>query len=272
MSIKRYKPVTPTLRNRISINYKEDNITSVRPVKKLVVRKKNNAGRNNKGIISTFHRGGGHKRLYRQVDFKRETQDTEGYIVRNEYDPNRSSYISLVAFTNGKFCYILTPEGLKPGDIINSSLTSELPIIIGNSLPLKYVPVGTLINNIELRPGKGGQLVRSAGCSAKIVRKDKKTCLIRLNSGHQLELSSNCFCTIGIVSNSDHSNVKLGKAGRKRWLNIKPTVRGVVMNPVDHPHGGGEGKTSGGRCSVTPWGIPTKGYKTKRKKKNKILR
>jgi large subunit ribosomal protein L2 len=272
MSIKRYKPVTPTLRNRISINYKEDSILSVRPVKKLVTRKKNNAGRNNKGRISSFHRGGGHKRLYRQVDFKREIQDIEGYIVRNEYDPNRSSYISLVAFTNGKFCYMLTPQGLKQGDRITSSLTLELPITIGNSLPLKNVPVGTLISNIELKPGKGGQLIRSAGCSAKIVRKDNKTCLIRLNSGRQMELSSNCFCTIGIVSNIDYSNVKLGKAGRTRWLNIKPTVRGVVMNPVDHPHGGGEGKTSGGRCSVTPWGIPTKGYKTNRKKKNKTLR
>jgi len=272
VSIKKYKPVTPTLRNRVSIDYKQDNIVTNKPIKSLVIRKKNCAGRNNKGQISTFHRGGGHKKLYRHIDLKREIRDIEGYIVRNEYDPNRSSFISLVAFSDGQFCYIITPQGLTKGDKIVSSLDSNISISIGNSLPLKNVPIGTLIHNIELKPGLGGQLVRSAGCSAKIIRKDKKSCLIRLNSGRQLELSNLCFCTIGIVSNIDHSNVKLGKAGRTRWMNIKPTVRGVVMNPVDHPHGGGEGKTSGGRCSVTPWGIPTKGYKTNRKKKSKSLR
>ena len=193
--------------------------------------------------------------------------DIEGYVVRLEYDPNRSSYIALVVYNNGKITYILAAQGMKAGDKIISSLNIDTPIQMGNSLPLKNVPVGTFIHNIELQPGKGGQIVRSAGTSAKIIKKENNRCVLRLTSGKQLTLSNSCFCTIGTVSNINHNNIVIGKAGRSRWLNKKPTVRGVVMNPVDHPHGGGEGKTSGGRCSVTPWGIPTKGYKTNRKKK-----
>ena len=267
MSLKRYKPVTPSLRSLISLNFKQDNVWSDKPVKVLTQGKKNKAGRGFKGRISSFHRGGGHKRLERKIDFKRIVRDIPGYVVRIEYDPNRSGHLALIAYTNDTFCYILAPEGLKAGHKI---LTSEDPLIsinVGNSLPLKNVPVGTLVHNIELYPGRGGQIARSAGCSAKVVRKDDIICLLRLNSGKQITVPSSCFCTIGYVSNHNHTNIVLGKAGRSRWLNKKPTVRGVAMNPVDHPHGGGEGKTSGGRCSVTPWGVPTKGYRTKRKKK-----
>lgn len=267
MTLKKYKPTTPTLRERVSINYKEDGIWSGRPVKMFIKKKSNTGGRNNKGRISTFHKGGGNKQLYRIIDFKRTILDQEGYVLRLEYDPNRSSYICLVVFPTGKLVYMLAPQGLSVGDKVISSFDSNTEIKIGNSLPLKNVPVGTFINNIELKPGKGGQIVRSAGTSAKIIKKEGKNCVVRLTSGHQLTLSGSCFCTIGILSNINHNNIVIGKAGRSRWLNIKPTVRGVVMNPVDHPHGGGEGKTSGGRCSVTPWGIPTKGYKTNRKKR-----
>lgn len=267
MTLKKYKPTTPTLRDRISIDYKKDGIWPNRPVKSCVKRKTNIGGRNNKGRIATFHKGGGHKRLYRLIDFKRSILDIEGYVVRIEYDPNRSSYICLVAYPDGKIVYVLAPQGIQPGDKIISSFNDETAISLGNSLPLKNIPVGTFIHNIELKPGKGGQIVRSAGTSAKIIKKDSKTCVLRLTSGKELTLSNLCLATIGILSNINHNNVVLGKAGRSRWLNRKPTVRGVVMNPVDHPHGGGEGKTSGGRCSVTPWGIPTKGYRTKRKKK-----
>jgi large subunit ribosomal protein L2 len=266
MTLKKYKPTTPTLRERVSIDYKKDNIWPNRPVKSCVTRKANIGGRNNKGRIATFHKGGGHKRLYRFIDFKRSVLDLEGYVIRLEYDPNRSSYIALIAYPDGQLCYILAAQGLKAGDKVISSFDIDTAIRLGNSLPLKHVPVGTFIHNIELKPGKGGQIVRSAGTSAKIIKKEKDKCVLRLTSGQELTLSNLCLCTIGILSNINHNNVVIGKAGRSRWLNKKPTVRGVVMNPVDHPHGGGEGKTSGGRCSVTPWGIPTKGYKTNRKK------
>jgi len=269
MTIKKYKPTTPTLRERVSIDYKQDNIWRNRPVKSCVKRKTNTGGRNNKGRISTFHKGGGHKRLYRIIDFKRNTFNKEGYVVRLEYDPNRSSYICLIAYSNGDYSYMLAPQALSVGDRITSSLNGDIEIKIGNSLPLKHVPVGTFIHNIEIKPGFGGQIARSAGTSAKIIKKIDNFCVIRMTSGHQMTLPDSCLCTIGILSNVDHNNVVLGKAGRSRWLNKKPTVRGVVMNPIDHPHGGGEGKTSGGRCSVTPWGIPTKGYKTNRKKKKR---
>ena len=266
MSLKRYKPTTPSLRSLISLNFKKDNVWAGKPVKSLTKGKLNKAGRGFKGQISSFHRGGGHKRLSRKLDLKRSIRDIQGHVIRIEYDPNRSSHIALIAFANGSFCYILAPDGLQTGMSILASDDPTTPINVGNALPLKNVPVGTLIHNVELYPSKGGQIARSAGCSAKILRRDNINCLIRLNSGKQITISSSCFCTIGHVSNNNHINIVLGKAGRTRWLNKKPTVRGVVMNPVDHPHGGGEGKTSGGRCSVTPWGIPTKGYRTKRKK------
>jgi large subunit ribosomal protein L2 len=267
MTIKKYKPTTPTLRERVSIDYKQENIWRGRPVKSCVKINAKTGGRNNKGRIATFHKGGGHKRLYRLIDFKRNTFNVKGYVVRIEYDPNRSSYICLIAYSNGTFSYILAPQGLNIGDTIVSSHETDIEIKVGNSLCLKNVPVGMFIHNIEIKPGFGGQIARSAGASAKIIKKIDNFCVIRTASGSQMTLPDSCLCTIGILSNVDHNNVVLGKAGRSRWLNKKPTVRGVVMNPVDHPHGGGEGKTSGGRCSVTPWGIPTKGYKTNRKKK-----
>ena len=266
MSLKRYKPTTSSLRSLISLNFKEDKVWPGKPVKSLTKGKINTAGRGFNGHISSFHRGGGHKRLNRTLDLKRNIRDIAGHVVRIEYDPNRSSYIALIAYGNGSFCYIIAPDKLQAGMSILASEDPTTSINVGNALPLKNVPVGTLIHNVELFPGKGGQVARSAGCSAKILRRDDTNCLIRLNSGKQIIVSSLCFCTIGHVSNNNHINVSLGKAGRTRWLNKKPTVRGVAMNPVDHPHGGGEGKTSGGRCSVTPWGIPTKGYKTNRKK------
>jgi large subunit ribosomal protein L2 len=268
MNLKKYKSITPGSRGHININYKKENLSKENPIKRLVKGLKKTGGRNNKGQISSYHRGGGHKRLYREIDFKRSIRDITGYIIRIEYDPNRSSYISLVAFSNGILKYMLTPTGLKEHDTIISSTNKNTPIKIGNSLPLKNIPVGTIIHNIEIKLNKGGQYARSAGTYGKIIRKENGKSLIRLNSNREIEISSDCFCTIGALSNKNYTNIKIGKAGRSRWLNWKPIVRGVAMNPVDHPHGGGEGKTSGGRCSVTPWGIPTKGYKTKRKKKD----
>lgn len=270
MSLKKHKPVTPGSRGHVQINYKEKELSKEKPLKILTEHFGQKGGRNNRGQISTYHRGGGHKRLYRYVDFKRSIKDKVGYVVSNEYDPNRSSYISLVVFSDGSLRYLLTSEGLKKDDTIINTKSPNTPIKIGNSLILKNVPIGTLINNIELKPGSGGQIARSAGCSGKLIKKEGGKASIRLSSGQQIEVSLSCFCTIGIISNKEHKNKKIGKAGRSRWLNKRPIVRGVVMNPFDHPHGGGEGKTSGGRCSVTPWGLPTKGYKTIRKKRKYI--
>lgn len=267
MNIKKHKPITPGSRGHVSINYKIESISTKKPIKKLVKGLTKTGGRNSNGQIASYHRGGGHKKLYRQIDFKREVQDKTGYIIRTEYDPNRSSYISLVAFSDGSLKYILATKGIKKDDEIISSKKESTPIKGGNSLPLMNIPVGTIVHNIEIKPGKGGQYARAAGCYAKVIKKEEGKTLLRLNSGKQIEISSDCFSTIGYVSKKEHSNRQIGKAGRSRWLNWRPVVRGVVMNPIDHPHGGGEGKTSGGRCSVTPWGIPTKGYKTKRKKK-----
>jgi large subunit ribosomal protein L2 len=269
MTLKKYNPTTPSLRNLITIDYKREQIWKGRPLKLLTKRKLNSGGRNTNGQISSFHRGGGHVNLYRAVDFKRQLQDVLGHVIRIEYDPNRSAYLALIAFENGSLSYIIAPEGLKVNDEVLASSSNELAIHLGNSLILKNIPVGVFLHNIELLPNKGGQLARSAGTYAKIIKKERDFCVIRLNSGKQLELSNLCFASIGIVSKVNHRNIKIGKAGRSRWLNKRPTVRGVAMNPIDHPHGGGEGKTSGGRCSVTPWGIPTKGYRTKRKKKIK---
>lgn len=265
MNLKKYKPTSPGLRGLVNIDFKKEDIWNGQPLKELVHRKQNKAGRNHKGQISTFHRGGGHKRLYRQLDFKRVIRDVQGEIVRIEYDPNRSAFISLVLFSNGLFSYFLASEGDTLGKPI--LISNSAPIISGNSLPLENIPLGTSIHSIEIKRNGGAQLVRSAGTFAKIIKRDSKFCTVRLNSGALYEIPSDCLATIGIVANINHKNVKIGKAGRSRWLNKRPTVRGVVMNPVDHPHGGGEGKTSGGRCSVTPWGIPTKGFKTRRKKK-----
>jgi large subunit ribosomal protein L2 len=265
MKLKYYKPVTPSLRERVSINYKENKIWPGSPLKSLTAISNKTGGRNNIGRTTSFNKSGGHKQTYRLIDFKRNKYDVPATILRLEYDPNRSSYIALIAYEDGHLSYILAPENLKADDIIISSKENQIPIRAGNAMPFNNIPVGTTVHNIELKLGYGGQVSRSAGTYGKLIKKDTSHSLVRLSSGKQLNIPNYCFCTIGIVSNSDRSNINKGKAGRSRWLGIKPSVRGVVMNPVDHPHGGGEGKTSGGRCSVTPWGIPTKGYKTRRK-------
>lgn len=276
MSLKYYKPTSSTNRKRVSLNYSKDNIWKGSPFKKLVQKKTNTGGRNNMGKITSYHRGGGHKQSYRVIDFKRRNYNIIGTVVRIEYDPNRTSYIALISYPTKELNYILCPDGLSRGDKVVSmgdddilSSFNEITLNKGNAMTLKNVPTGTFIHNIELIPGKGGQIVRSAGTFARLIKKDKTTSLIRLSSGKQITLSNLCFCTIGIVSKLDLKNIRIGKAGRSRWLNKRSVVRGVAMNPIDHPHGGGEGKTSGGRCSVTPWGILTKGYKTNRKKKIK---
>ena len=267
MSLKYYKPITPGQRHKITIDFKKDKVWRGSSLKNLLLKKKKTGGRNNKGQISSYHRGGGYKHLIRNVDLKRNLKDVSGIIKRIEYDPNRTSYIMLVVYENGKINYILASDGFKVGDKIISSDNPNTDIQIGNSLPLKNIPIGTIIHNIELYPKKGGQIARSAGTYAKLIKRDKKYSLVRLISGKHLNILNSCFATIGVLSNSNLKNKNNGKAGYSRWIGIKPTVRGVAMNPVDHPHGGGEGKTSGGRCSVTPWGLPTKGFKTKRKKK-----
>ena len=276
MSLKYYKPTSSTNRKRVSLNYRKDNIWKGSPFKQLVQKKMNTGGRNNTGKITSYHKGGGHKQSYRVIDFKRRNHNSMGTVVRIEYDPNRTSYIALISYTTKELNYILCPDGLSRGDKVISiedgdisSSLNEISLNKGNAMALKNVPTGTFIHNIELIPGKGGQIVRSAGTFARLIKKDKTTSLIRLSSGKQITLSNLCFCTIGIVSKLDLKNIRIGKAGRSRWLNNRSVVRGVAMNPIDHPHGGGEGKTSGGRCSVTPWGILTKGYKTNRKKKIK---
>jgi len=235
-----------------------------KPIKSLVVGLNKKAGRNNQGRITAFHRGGGHKRRYRLVDFTRNSLC--GTVHSIEYDPNRSAYIAAVK-TNEGFSYILAPEGLVVGDEVLSGDNADIKL--GHTLQLKNIPVGTFIHNVEICQGKGGQLIRSAGCRGQLLQKNEKNSLIRLPSGVQHVVESESHATLGAVSNSEHANRILGKAGRSRWLSRRPVVRGVAMNPVDHPHGGGEGKTSGGRPSVTPWGRPTKGQKTRNKKKNR---
>ena len=222
-------------------------------------------GRNNQGRITVRHRGGGHKRLYRVVDFKRNKADVPGRVERLEYDPNRSAHIALVTYVDGEKRYILAPKGLKVGDIIAAG--REAPIRAGNSLPLRNIPVGTLVHCVELKPGKGGQLARSAGASCQLVAREGSHAMLRLRSGEIRKVLLECRATIGEVGNDGHALRSLGKAGAKRWRGERPTVRGVAMNPVDHPHGGGEGRTSGGRHPVSPWGVPTKGYKTRRNKR-----
>lgn len=269
MPILKFKPTTPSRRFLIQIDKKE--LSKKGPLKKLTNRSKKKAGRNNMGRITVFHRGGGNSKFYRIIDFKRSLQNVPAKVIALEYDPNRSAFIALIQYSNGILSYILAPKYLKVGSFIESSGTSE--ISVGNCLPLKKIPVGTDIHNIELSPGKGGQLVRAAGTYARIIKKLplKGLVVLKLNSKSRknyIVLSGDCLATIGIVSNSEHDNISLGKAGYSRWLGRRPVVRGVAMNPVDHPHGGGEGKTSGAKVSKTPWGWPTKGYKTTQFKKN----
>ncbi len=263
MAIKLYKPTTPSRRGMSGDVFSE--ITTSSPEKSLVRGKKRTNGRNNLGRITVRHRGGGHKRKYRVIDFRRDKQDIFGTIKTVEYDPNRNAYISLVVYEDGEKRYILAPKKIKLGDRVVYSQNAEIKP--GNCLPLTNIPVGTLIHNIELKPGKGGQLSRSAGCSAKLTAKEGSIALIKLRSGEVRKILSECKAVIGEVGNETYSLINWGKAGRIRHKGIRPTVRGVVMNPVDHPHGGGEGKTSGGRHPCSPWGFSAKGAKTRKNKR-----
>lgn len=263
MAVKTYRPVTPT--RRFTTAVKRDEITEDTPLKSLVRPLRKTGGRNNVGRIAVRHHGGGHKQQYRVIDFRRDKHGIPARVATIEYDPNRSALIALLHYADGEKRYILAPAGLQIGSTLNSG--PEADILVGNALPLKNIPVGTTIHNIELRPGKGAQMVRSAGGSAQLVSREADIALIKLPSGETRKMLVDCMATIGQVGNTDHENVSIGKAGRKRWMGVRPTVRGVAMNPVDHPHGGGEGKTSGGRNPVTPWGQPTRGYKTRRNKR-----
>src|SRR5438270_9455141 len=262
MAIKTYRPTTQTLRYRTTqVN---DDITSKKPHKPLTEPKQRTGGRRNSGDITIWHRGGGHKRKLRIIDFKRDKTGIPATVATIEYDPNRSSRIALLHYADGEKRYILQPEGLKVGQKVMSGPTAD--ILVGNALPLKNIPQGTVVHNVELRPGKGAQMARSAGTQVQLISKEGDVALLKLPSGEVRRVPVECMATIGQVGNVDHENVSLGKAGRKRWLGKMPHNRGVSMNPVDHPHGGGEGKTSGGRNPVTPWGQPTRGYKTRNNK------
>jgi large subunit ribosomal protein L2 len=265
MPIKKYDPTSPGRRFMTTLD--DSAITRSRPEKALTEPKKRTGGRNSRGHITSWFRGGGHKRRYRVVDFRRDKQDVPAKVAAIEYDPNRSARIALLSYADGEKRYILCPEGLGVGQTVIASEKAD--ILPGNALPLRAIPSGTMIHNIELRRGKGGQMVRSAGAAAQLVAKEGQYAQIKLPSSEVRKVHVDCVATIGQVGNADHKNVSYGKAGRSRWLGRKPHNRGVVMNPVDHPHGGGEGRTSGGRHPVTPWGQPTKGYKTRRNKRTR---
>ncbi len=237
-------------------------LSKKKPERKLIGKLNKSGGRNNLGRITAFQRGGGHKRRYRKIDFKRDKWDVPAKVASIEYDPNRSARIALLHYADGEKRYILAPHGMSIGDQVQTARTAE--IRPGNTLPLDVIPLGTIIHNLELKPGKGGQLVRSAGGGAQLMAREGKYAQIKLPSSETRRILTRCLATVGQVGNLDHENISFGKAGRSRWLGKRPTVRGVAMNPVDHPHGGGEGRTSGGRHPVTPWGVPTKGHKTRR--------
>ncbi|MBY7734153.1 50S ribosomal protein L2 [Francisella philomiragia] len=268
IEIKKAKPTSPGRRHVVSV--KNTELHTGKPFKGLVEVKKSKAGRNNTGRITVRHQGGGHKQHYRIVDFKRNKDDIMAKVERIEYDPNRSANIALVLYADGERRYIIAPKGLKKDMSVVSG--EKVDVAVGNCMPLRNIPLGTVIHNIEMKPKKGAQMIRSAGTFAQLVGKDNAYAIIRLRSGEMRRVLLDCRAVIGVVSNSEHNLKSLGKAGAKRWRGIRPTVRGVAMNPVDHPHGGGEGRTSGGRHPVTPWGIPTKGYKTrKNKRSNKLI-
>ena len=264
MPVKTVKPTTPGQRQKSVSTFEE--ITKSKPEKSLVRPLKKSGGRNNKGRITSRRRGGGHKRQYRIIDFKRNKFDIPAKVVAIEYDPNRSARIALLHYTDGEKRYILSPYGIKVGDQVVSS-QKKAPLKIGNCLPLSKIPSGLFVHNVELVPGKGAQMVRSAGAGAQVLAKDAGVVTLKLPSGEVRMVDEKCMVTIGEVGNKSHETVKIGKAGRSRWLGRRPKVRGVAMNPVDHPMGGGEGKSSGGRHPTTPWGKPTKGYKTRKKNK-----
>jgi large subunit ribosomal protein L2 len=263
MGLKSYRPLTPTLRYK-QISDKTE-ITAEKPYKPLTEGIKRSSGRNNVGEITSRRRGGGHKKLYRIIDFKRKESEVSCVVETIEYDPNRTARIALVKYANGKRAYIIAPNGVKVGDVLNAGDKAEFKI--GNAMPLRNIPLNSIIHNIEMKPGKGAQLARSAGAGAELVAKDGKLCQVRLPSGEVRYIPENCLAVIGQVSNIDHMNETSGSAGRSRWLGVRPSVRGVVMNPVDHPLGGGEGRTSGGRHPCSPWGKNSKGAKTRNNKR-----
>jgi large subunit ribosomal protein L2 len=262
MPFRKLKPTSPGTRFQTVPIF--DEITTQEPYKPLVEPLHSTGGRNNAGHLTSWWRGGGHKRMYRIIDFKRNKYNVPAKVATIEYDPNRSARIALLTYADGEKRYILQPSGLKVGDTIVSG--QNVDILTGNSLPLKNIPLGTLLHNVELKPGKGGQIARSAGSSVQLVAKEGDYASVKMPSSEIRKINMECFATIGTVGNIDHENVSIGKAGRSRWKGQRPHVRGVAMNPVDHPLGGGEGKTSGGRHPVTPWGMPTKGYKTRNSK------
>ncbi len=262
MPIRSYKPTSPGRRFQTVQTF--DEITATSPFKPLTEPLKKSGGRNNQGELTSWWRGGGHKRMYRVIDFKRDKHDIPGKVATIEYDPNRSARIALVNYADGEKRYILQPAGLKVGDVIVSG--ENVDILPGNAMPLRNVPLGTMVHNVELRVGRGGQLARGAGSAVQVVAKEGEMATVKLPSGEVRRIRLECIATIGQVGNLEHENVSIGKAGRNRWLGHRPHVRGVAMNPVDHPLGGGEGKTSGGRHPVSPWGMPTKGYKTRNRK------
>ncbi len=267
MALKEFNPITPSLRGTVLI--RRDDLYKGKPVKTLTEGQHSTGGRNNHGRITSRFRGGGHKQAYRVVDFKRRKFDVPAVVERIEYDPNRTSFIALVKYADNELAYILAPQRLKVGDTVVSGARADIKP--GNAMPLSAIPVGTIVHNLEMKPGAGGKIARSAGTYAQLVGKDMGYAQVKLQSGELRLLRAECMATIGAVSNPDNSNQSLGKAGRTRWLGFRPHNRGVVMNPVDHPHGGGEGRTSGGRHPVTPWGIPTKGYKTRVNKRTDKL-
>ena len=266
MPTRKLKPDTPS-RRYMSVSTFEE-ITTKKPERKLTTALRKTGGRNNHGRITSRRRGGGHRRRYRIIDFKRNKFDSSGVIESIEYDPNRSPRIALVKYDDGEKKYIIAPEGLKVGDKILSSMGNKIPFKTGNAMPIGKIPEGLLIHNVELKPGKGAQMARSAGSYARIMASEGGKVPLKLPSGELRMISEQCIATIGTVGNKSHENISIGKAGRARWMGRRPKVRGVAMNPVDHPHGGGEGKTSGGRHPVSPWGTPAKGFRTR--KKNKV--
>ena len=267
MALKSFNPVTPGRRGLVLVN--RSALWKGKPVKKLTEGLTGKGGRNNVGRITARRRGGGHKRRYRLVDFKRRKFDVPAKVVRLEHDPNRTAFIALIEYEDGEQSYILAPQRIGPGDTVISGAKADIKP--GNAMPLGAIPVGTIVHNVEMKPGKGGQMARSAGTYVQLVGRDSGYALLRLSSGEVRMVRAECMATVGAVSNQDQANIKLGKAGRKRWLGKRPSVRGVAMNPVDHPHGGGEGRTSGGRNPVTPWGKPTKGARTRGKKQSDTL-
>jgi large subunit ribosomal protein L2 len=262
MALKQFRPITPGTRQLVLVD--KSDLYKGKPVKKLVEGKSKTGGRNNTGRVTSWQKGGGHKQAYRLIDFKRRKFDVVGTVERLEYDPNRTAFIALVNYEDGTQAYILAPQRLAPGDKVVAG--EKVDVKPGNAMPLRAMPVGTIVHNVELRPGKGGQLARSAGTYAQLVGRDAGYAQLKLASGELRTVRGECMASVGAVSNPDNSNQSLGKAGRNRWKGIRPHVRGVAMNPVDHPHGGGEGRTSGGRHPVTPWGKGTKGNKTRKNK------